>query len=377
MPACVGPLGVGRAIVSLTTGDDLVGGGARAGWGIVGTGKIARIFARDLAEARLGRLAAVGSRDPARGAAFVAELGPARVHTDPADLMSDPEVGFVYVATPHPTHERLAMAAAEAGKHVLCEKPLAVNAAGARRMVAAAAEAGTFLMEAFAFRCHPQSLRLAELVTSGAIGEVRAFVGAFGYDAGPAPGNYLHRPDLAGGSILDVGCYTVALARQVAGLARGLPFADPVRVAGAGMLHPTHGVDLDAGGIAWFEDGFTAHLSCSIRTALDSLVTITGTRGTIRIPAPWLPGKYGGTPRLIVHERAHEAEEVLAEADLPLYALEADTVVARAREGRLQADEMSWADSVGNMEALDRWRAGVGVRYAEDADQESLVDSVS
>lgn len=338
----------------------------RARWGILGTGKIARIFANDLKAAQLGVLVAAGSRDAERAAAFAGEFG-ARSHASYEALIRDPEVEFVYVATPHTTHRDLAVEAALAGKHVLCEKPLSVDANGAIRMVATARSSGTFLMEAFAFRCHPQTRRLIELLQTGVIGEIRSVNASFGYNAGPAPKNYLLRRDLAGGSILDVGCYTVALLRQLAGEAKGLRFRDPVRVAGAGLLHPEHLVDLDASAVAWYEDGFTGQLSCSIRTSLDSTVTITGTEGRVRLNAPWLPGKHGGQPSIAVHRHGEPPREILIDEPAGLYAIEADTVVSRARDGLLEAPEMSWADSLGNMETLDRWRDVVGVRYDNES----------
>jgi predicted dehydrogenase len=338
----------------------------RPGWGIVGTGKIARIFAKDVQAASPGSVVAIGSRDRERAAAFGAEFGVANAHASYEALIHDPRVEFVYIATPHTSHVALAMEAASAGKHVLCEKPIAVDADGAAKMIAHARSTKTFLMEAFAFRCHPQTAQLVELLQNGAIGELRAATAAFGYDAGPAPTNYLLRRDLAGGSILDVGCYTVALTRQVAGMAVAQPFRDPLRIVGAGLLHPEHGVDLDATAIAWFEGGFTGQLACSIRTNLDSTVCITGTQGFIRMPAPWLPGRLGGPPRIMVQRHREAPREIAIDESRGLYAVEADTVVARAREGRLEAPEMSWADSLGNMQALDRWRDEVGVRYESD-----------
>jgi predicted dehydrogenase len=338
----------------------------RAGWGIVGTGKIARIFAQGLKDARLGSLVAVGSRDADRALALAAEFGAAHAYGSYEALIRDPQVEFVYVATPHTTHVELAMEAASAGKHVLCEKPLAVDAPGAARMVAHARVSGTFLFEAFAFRCHPQTRLLIELLRAGEIGEIRSVSASFGYDAGPSPTNYLLRRDLAGGSILDVGCYTVALTRLLAGEVTGRTFRDPARVEGAGQLHPDHGVDLDASAVAWFEGGFCGQLSCSIRTNLDSTVQITGTEGFIHLPTPWLPGRIGGPPRIVVRRHREPVREILVEEPAGLYANEADTVVSRARDGLLEAPEMSWADSLGNMETLDRWRHTVGVRYENE-----------
>jgi predicted dehydrogenase len=251
---------------------------------------------------------------------------------------------------------------------------MAVDADGAAKMIAHARNTGTFLMEAFAFRCHPQTSLLVEMLRNGEIGELRAVSASFGYDAGPAPTNYLLRRDLAGGSILDVGCYTMALTRQVAGAAVSQPFSDPAHVVGAGLLHHDAGVDLDATAIAWFEGGFTGQLSCSIRTSLDSTVHITGTQGFIRMPAPWLPGRLGGPPRIMVLRHREAPREIAIDESRGLYAVEADTVVVRAREGRIEAPEMSWADSLGNMKALDRWRDEVGVRYETDS-APSLVNS--
>ena len=335
------------------------------GWGIIGTGKIARIFATDVQKARPGSVVAIGSRDLGRATRFATEFDLASAHGSYEALIHDPRVAFVYIATPHTTHAELAIEAASAGKHVLCEKPLAVDATDAARMIEHARSSRTFLMEAFAFRCHPQTRVLMELIRAGEIGEIRSVVAAFGYDAGSAPTNYLLRRDLAGGSILDVGCYTVALTRQLAGAAVGQPFADPLRVLGAGLLHPEHRVDLDASAILWFESGFTGQGACSIRTSLDSTVQITGTHGFIHLPTPWLPGRIGGPPRIAITRHRADAREVAIDEPRGLYAVEADTVVERAREGRLEAPEMLWADSLGNMTALDVWRDQVGVNFGD------------
>jgi predicted dehydrogenase len=309
---------------------------------------------------------AIGSRDQARADAFATEIGADRGHGSYDALIEDPGVEFVYVATPHPTHAELAIRAAEAGRHVLCEKPMAVTVRDAERVVEAARRSATFLTEGFAFRCHAQTRALIELVEAGEIGEVRVIDAPFGYDAGPQPTNYLFNRELAGGSILDVGCYPVAMSRLIAGRAQGRPFADPDIVAGTGTLHPEHGVDLDAAAVAWFEPGITAQLMCSIRTALDYTLRITGTHGTLTLPAAWLPGRWGGPPRIVVTPNEGEERIIPIDATGGLYTIEADTVVARAREGRMEAPEMTWEDSLGNMRTLDRWRSAVGVSYPDD-----------
>src|SRR3954468_5629526 len=328
---------------------------APAGWGILGTGGIAHVFATALQESMLGRLVAVGSRDGDRAAAFATEFGIEESHASYEALVSDPAVEFVYVATPHTTHVELAVLAAEAGKHVLCEKPVAVNTAGARVIFDAARTAGVFLMEGFAFRCHPQVEHLVRLLEGGEIGDLRSIQASFGFNAGRATTHYLMRRDLAGGAMLDNGCYPVSLSRRIAGHTAGAVFRNPDRVYGAGLLHKTERIDLDASALTWYEGGVTAQLTCTIRTEVDKTVVITGSKGFIRLPAAYLPGRmdrFGGVPRIIVEQDGKAPREILVKTKPGLYNLEADAVVAHARAGRTEAPEMTWEDSLGNMAVL-------------------------
>src|SRR5258708_22986669 len=131
-------------------------------------------------------------------------------------MIADPEVEIIYVATHPTTHHACATAAADAGKHVLCEKPLAMKATLAADIVAAVRRNGVFLMEAFAYRCHPQTERLVQILRDGDIGQVRMVDAAFGYDAGAPPANYLLAPDLGGGRIPAVRGYPTPLAHVIA-----------------------------------------------------------------------------------------------------------------------------------------------------------------
>ena len=337
-----------------------------AAWGILGTGGIATLFAAAMHASSSGRLAAVASRDPARARAFAARVGSPSAAASYATLLGDPAIEIVYVATPHPTHAELAIAALEAGKHVLCEKPLAVTHADAERIVDAARRAGRFLVEGFAFRHHPQTRRLVELLRDGIVGEVRAVDAPFGYDAGTTPENYLFERELAGGSILDVGCYPVAMVRLIAGAVSGLPFRDPDVIVGTGALHPEHGIDLDAAAVARYDDGLTAQLMCSIRTVLDTSLRITGTSGTVTLPSAWLPERWGGPPVIVIERPEMGSERIDFGPTAGLYATEIDAVVTHVRAGRIEAPEMTWDDSLGNVRTLDAWRSAVGVRYPDD-----------
>jgi predicted dehydrogenase len=334
-------------------------------WGILGTGKIARLLAAALAGSETGELVAVGSRDAARAGAFAAEFGVPRAFGTYEEVVSDEGVELVYVATPHPFHREWAVRAADTGKHVLCEKPMAVTHADAERIVEAARRGGVFLLEAFAYRCHPQTQRLVELVREGAIGEIRMIDAVFGYDAGPEPGNYLMVHELAGGAILDVGCYTTSMAHLIAAAATARTVAPAIDVAAAGYLGPT-GVDHTAAATLTFDGGIVARVATSIQASLDSVLRVYGSRGRITVPSPWLPGRIGTEARIIV-ERAGASEEVV---DIPLeaevYTVEVDAVDTFVRKGELSPSAMMWEDSLENMRTLDRWRASIGLRYGDD-----------
>ena len=334
------------------------GQSAKVRWGILGTGKIARILATAVRASQDGELVAFGSRDPVRAAALVAEFEAVR-HATYDGVVGDLEVDVVYVATHHPLHREWAVRAADAGKHVLCEKPLAVTSDDALAIVEAADRTGVFLLEAFAYRSHPQTERLVELLRSGTIGEVRLIDAVFGYDAGPAPTNYLLVPELAGGSIFDVGCYTTSMAHLVAASAVGETSVEAVDVTGGGTIGPTR-VDHSAAASLVFDTGALARVACSIEADLQSDVRIYGSHGRIHVTSPWLPGRIGGGAEIVVERRGAEPETIDSSVDADIYTVEADAVNAAILKGERDPAVMPWEDSLANMRTLDRWRDAVG-----------------
>lgn len=333
-------------------------------WGIISTGRIAKQFATALATSRTGRLVAVGSRTREAGEAFAREFGGIRAHASYTALLADPEVQAVYIGTPHDTHAELSVLAARAGKHVLCEKPLALNRADAARAIAAAREAGVFLMEAFMYRCHPQTAKLAELVRSGAIGEVKFLSSVFCFNRAVDLRSRLFNRSLGGGAILDIGCYPVSIARLVAGAIEGQPFAEPVEFWATGRIHPEARVDELAAATARFPSGMLAQLACGITTDREISVRVRGTLGTLELPEPFHPGGDAQRrARILLHRQDAKAEEISCPGPAALYTIEADTVGDAIARGAQQADAMSWDDSLGNLAVLDRWRAAIGLRY--------------
>ncbi len=345
-------------------------------WGFLGTGKIARIMAQALAEATTGELVAVASRTPERAQAFASEFAVRGHAVGYGAVVEDPEVDLVYVATDHPSHRTWAVRAAEAGKHVLCEKPLAIHEADAAAIVDAARRSAVFLMEAFAHRCHPQTDRLIEMLRSGAVGEIRMIDAVFGYDAGARPENYVLDWQRGGGSILDVGCYTTSMSHLIARLAGGGGVAEAIDVSGAAHIAPATGVDHSAAATLTFEGGLVARLACSVQIDLESSVRIYGSEGRITVRSPWLPGRIGTTAELVL-ERSGAGREVIEfppEADV--YTIEADAVGAFVRDGALSPPSMPWEESLANMRTLDRWRASVGLTYEADGSRPGSAPTV-
>jgi predicted dehydrogenase len=327
-------------------------------WGIIGTGSIAADFARALRGSKRCRIASVCGSSPEKSAQFARRHGVPRAARSLEELCGDPAVQAVYVATPHTLHEPHTLAAIDAGKHVLCEKPLAMNAVSAERMIEAARRRGTFLMEAFMYRCHPLVRELAARLAHGEIGEVRHVRADFGFRTERNPSSRLFASELGGGAILDVGCYPMSLARLVAGVVEGGQFAEPARVVGTGFLGPL-GADELATAELTFPSGVTAQLTCAVRHAVGTRVVIFGERGRIVLPNPWLPEgrRLGRAASLCVHVDGHDVRAVEVRAQSASYALEAELVADTLPAQEATWPAMIWADTLGNMRALDAWRA--------------------
>jgi len=333
-------------------------------WGIIGTGKIARTFARALSTSDSGVLVAVASRTPEAAASFSAEFAGIRAHGSYEALLSDPEVEVVYIATPHPGHAHWSILAARAKKHILCEKPLGMNHAEVSAIVRAARENDVFLMEAFMYRCHPQTQEVARLIRTGALGRVRGIQASFGIDgAFPASHRVLNN-ELGGGGILDVGCYPVSMARLVAGAALGEAFSDPLDLHAFGHVGEASRVDEYTMAVLEFPGAIVASLATSVKLWQENSVRVFGSQARLFLRAPWHPG-LGENPSEIVIERGKGQPEVIrVPAPGTLYSYEIDAV--RAQLERREAAQMSWADSLGNALTLDRWRRALGVTFAAD-----------
>jgi predicted dehydrogenase/aryl-alcohol dehydrogenase-like predicted oxidoreductase len=332
-------------------------------WGIIGTGNIASRFASQVPTSAANAVVAVGSRSIDSANAFADTWNIANRHGSYDDLLADETVDAVYVATPHPMHPEWAIKAAEAGKHVLCEKPLAINKAWAEAMVEAAVRNDVFLMEAYMYRCLPQTKLVAQLVRDGELGTVHQIQATFAFAAGFRPESRIFADELAGGGILDVGGYPVSYARLIAGAATGQPFADPAAVTAVGTVGET-GADEWSVATLFFDGGVTAQVSTGVRLQDQNQVRIFGSKGYLVIEDPWFGGD-GKPTHVTLHRMGEEPRDISADPAL-IYAAEAEAVAA-AIEQR-QAPEMSWADTLGNLTVQDAWRAAIGQQYASERD---------
>jgi len=251
-------------------------------WGVLSTANIGRAAVNPAIQAsQSGRLVAVASRDEARARDFAREAEIPRHYGSYEALLEDDGVDAVYIPLPNGLHREWTIRAAEHGKHVLCEKPLALSAAECREMADAARGAGVLLMEAFMYRFHPRTEAILEHVRSGAVGEVRSVRSTFTFRL-TRPDNIRLDPDLGGGALMDVGCYCVNASRTVAG-------AEPVEVQ-AHAAWTDRGVDAELAGLLRFESGLVAHFDCALTLERREALEIGATDATLVVPSAFLPG---------------------------------------------------------------------------------------
>ena len=240
--------------------------------GILGAAKIARLFVEGVRTSRKVVLAAVASRDVERATAFARDTGVATVHTTYEALLDDPEIDAIYIPLPNNLHAAWSIRAADAGKHVLCEKPLAATAAEARAVFEAARGNRVYVVEAYPYRAQPQTLKMRELLTTNAIGNLQLIQASFGFPLTDAA-NIRMNPSLAGGALMDAGSYPVSLVRTIAG-------TKPTRVYAISRWGES-GVDLTTLATLEFSSGLLAQISCSFATARHRHAFIAGDAGSI------------------------------------------------------------------------------------------------
>jgi predicted dehydrogenase len=336
--------------------------GDTIGWGVLGPGRIARSFATDLLLVPDARLVATGSRNLERARAFADEYGvpgEVRAHGSYEELVADPAVDVVYVASPHALHEEHTMLALEAGKHVLCEKPMTLEAATTERLFAEAHERGLFLMEAMWMATHPVVRTVLRLLEAGEHGRPLQVHADLGFPVHADPTDRLLDPALGGGVLLDMGIYPLTLAH--------LALGEPESLVAVAVLAES-GIDLDVAIAGRYGGGATAALTASMTAQSPRTATIATDIGCFHFPrefhAParvrWEAHHMDGWETGGVDERWIEPDEPVVGAG---YGNEVLEVHRCLREGATSSSVVPPGQTVSLMRQLDDVRQQIGVHY--------------
>jgi xylose dehydrogenase (NAD/NADP) len=316
-------------------------------WGVLSTAQIARIaIIPAIQESAFGTVEVLASRDLKKAQDVARSFQIGRIVGSYEALIEDPDVDAVYIPLPNAMHAEWTIRAAEAGKSVLCEKPLATSAEDVRRQIEACTRHGVSLMEGFMYRFHPQTRRVQELIASGAIGQVREVRAHLSVNIMRTldSANIRYRDTLGGGALLDMGCYTVNICRLMFG-------REPERVAGRMLVDPDLGVDTRTVGLLEFAEG-VGLISCSFAADGQGAYTIIGTEGTLEVPRGIIPGL--GTRAaegliVVIDSDGNRREELFAPANQYQNMLDAFAeAVLHRRPVPLPAE-----DSLNNLKVLD------------------------
>lgn len=318
-------------------------------WGIAGTGVIAHAFAFDLALLPDAELVAVGSRSQASADSFADGYGIPHRYAGYDELAADPHIDAVYVAVPHTRHEEVTLTALAAGKAVLCEKPFAVNALQAERMIEAARTAGVFLMEAMWVRFLPHQVALRELLAEGKAGEIRSLIIDRGEVLSSDPKHRVMDPALAGGALLDLGVYPVSFASMLLGT--------PDRIAAVSTPTVT-GVDAQTSMVFGYPNGAQALLSTALDARTANTASITCTEGRIDIPH-WA----GGTMPLRFCRLDGSGQSLEYPYEGKGLRFQAQEVGRRLRAGETQSPIVPLDETLSIMRTMDLVRQQIGLRY--------------
>ncbi|MDZ8277058.1 Gfo/Idh/MocA family oxidoreductase [Microbacterium aquimaris] len=321
-------------------------------WGILATGGIAHNFASDLRTAGLD-LQAVGSRRAEAARAFADEFTIPRAHASYEDLVADPEIDILYIATPHPMHAENALLALEHGKHVLIEKPITLNAAEAMAVREKARSKGLLAMEAMWTRYLPHMVRIHEIIAAGTLGEIRAVLADHTQRISTDPAHRLNALELGGGALLDLGIYPVSFAWDILGA--------PATVTAAARMGET-GADTEVATIFTHASGAISTSLSASRSAGPNTAHVVGTDARIDIDRVW----YTPTSFRVTGADGTVIEEFVSDIEgrgMQFQAIAAEEIIAA---GRTDSDRLPLDESVAIMETLDEVRSQIGLRYPQE-----------
>ena len=320
-------------------------------WGIIGLGNIADLFAKDLALVETTKLIAVASRNQTKADQFAQKHQAAKAYGNYEAILNDPKVDIIYIATPHDSHQSLTIAALKAGKHVLCEKPLAVNQAQVQKMIKVAQQEGKFLMEAFWSKFNPSVKAALKLVEEGRIGAINYLNADFTLCCDFTDDSRWYNMELAGGSLLDMGVYPVFLAYNIFGV--------PEQILATARFHST-GADIQTSAILKYKNGI-ANILSGFASESDMVAKIYGTEGRIYLQPYWHEAQ-GYT---LIEGNWNQGKTI--HQPLPTkgkgFTYEIEECLACIRQGKIQSPNWTHQNSLELISIVDEIRRQTGLKY--------------
>ncbi|PFO09384.1 oxidoreductase [Bacillus sp. AFS076308] len=312
-------------------------------WGIIGCAGIAkRSVIPGIQQSDTGEVAAIASRGLDKAMQTAEQLIIPKAYGSYEELLADPTIEAVYIPLPNHLHKEWVIRAAEAGKHVLCEKPLAINAEEAQEMLEACEKAGVVFAEAFMYRYHPRYTTIRDIIKSGEIGELRGIHGTFTFNNSKDMNNIRYKQEWGGGSLYDVGVYPISAARMLLN-------EEPKAAAVHALLSEEHDhVDMMASGILEFNRGVALTFDCGMWAAFRNTLEVLGTEGRIEVPSAFVVNQDEGDNFFVCTKDGRREVEV---PRLNQYALQADAIGRSIRNGEPLPFPAS--DAVLNMKVLD------------------------
>ena len=320
-------------------------------WGIIGLGNIAHDFVKDLQLLDNANIGAVASRTLSKAEDFAKKYGIEKAYGSYAELFADPDIDIVYIATPHDSHAEWSIKAMNAKKHVLCEKPLAINELQVQNMIDTAKKNGVFLMEAFWSRFNPSIRAVYDLVQKGEIGEVNYLQSDFCFSINLNPDNRALNMDLAGGSLLDIGVYSCFLPYLI--------FGNPQQILATGRFHET-GADLQTAAIFKYANGLASMVSGFISES-DMVAKIYGTEGRIFIDKLWY--ETNGFTIIRGNNDAAISEKISLPTQGKGFTYEIKECINCIENNQLESTHWSHQNSLDLIKIVDEIRRQIGLKY--------------
>ena len=344
-------------------------------WGIIGSGSIASAFGHSIKSTSNSKLISVFGRNVDAVNAFAKKFN-IDAHYQLEDFLSSAEIDAVYVATPHSEHFVHALAAIKNCKHVLCEKPFAMNAYESMILIDLAIQSNIFLMEGFMYRMHPQTKNILENLNIFSDTKEKILIEAsFGFEAEVAKDHRLRNPDLGGGAILDIGCYPLTMCKLIAGHLQGAPFAEPKEFSATGQLDET-GVDLQSHAHLIFSETIEAKISCAINENFANNLVISSNQKSITVDQPWHCGQFqDGKSSIFISIPDAGKKEISCLDEFGLFAREIEHASNCILEKKIESDFITHAETQSNMFWLDQWRKKIKIECPKSSLKNSPIYS--